>query len=56
MALKKKTKTSKGVNVRISDEGHKVLKAFADNNAYNLGAFVEKAALEKVQQLSTENL
>ena len=48
---KKKIKTTTGTNIRFSDIGYKIVKSFCDENSLKLGAFCEKAVVEKVKKL-----
>ncbi len=38
-----------GKNVRISDKSHKLLAVYCKKKGYNLGAFCEMGALEKMK-------
>ena len=56
MASKKKIKTTTGTNIRFSDIGYKIVKSFCDENSLKLGAFCEKAVVEKVKHLELQTL
>ncbi len=47
--LVEKTK-DKGKNIRFSSEGHQTLKDYCDKKGYNLGAFCESAALDRMKR------
>jgi hypothetical protein len=40
-----------GTNIRFKDEAHITIKNFCDKNGYNIGAFCEIAALEKIKSI-----
>lgn len=52
----KESKKIKGKNIRFSDKGHKFISGFCKKNGFNLGAFCEIAAMEKIRIESTKNL
>ena len=56
MAKSVKNKITKGKNIRFSDKGHKTIVAFCNKNGYNLGAFCEIAAMDKIKSESVGKL
>jgi hypothetical protein len=46
---KKKKKTSTRAFVAISTSSHSTIKEFTDRKGYTMGGFVERAALEKME-------
>lgn len=50
----KSNKKSKGKNIRVSDEFHKELKEYV-SPLYKIGAFIEDAVREKMEQLDLKN-
>lgn len=53
---KKKTVKTIGKNIRFSDNAHTLLVNFCKERGYNLGAFCEIAALNKLREESTKAL
>lgn len=56
MATKKKVikkKAPNGTNVRINAVSFKIIKDFCDDRGYKIGAFVETAALKRVNAETT---
>lgn len=52
----KEIKIAKGKNIRFSDKSHKLLSAYCRTKGYNLGAFCEIGALDRMKLDATNNI
>ena len=45
-----------GKNIRLSDNGFRLIKTFCDERGYKIGAFIEIAALKKIATETIDKL